>query len=66
MHAEREGQVPAGIRPVNPELVGLLEDPRSRLAPPMNTMTARPAAITLPPTSTSSVAIREVSWAGLS
>jgi hypothetical protein len=28
MHAEREGQVPAGIRPVNPELVGLLEDHR--------------------------------------
>src|SRR6185437_12667610 len=26
--AEREGQVPAGIRPVDPELVGLLEDRR--------------------------------------
>jgi hypothetical protein len=28
MHAEREGQAPAGIGPVDPELVGLIEDPR--------------------------------------
>jgi hypothetical protein len=28
VHAEREGQVPAGIGPVNPEPVGLVEDPR--------------------------------------
>ena len=65
MHAEREGQAPAGIQPVNPELVGLLGAPDSRLAPNAP-MTGRPAAITLPPTSASLVAIRAVSGSGLS
>jgi hypothetical protein len=66
MQAEREGQVPAGIWPADAELVGVLEDLRVAVAPPMNTMTGRPAAITVPPTSTSSMATREVSWTGLS
>ena len=38
----------------------------SRLAPPIATMTGVPLAITVPSTSASSVAIREVIWTGLS
>jgi VIT1/CCC1 family predicted Fe2+/Mn2+ transporter len=45
---------------------GCSKTPGSRLAPPMSTRTTRPAAITVPPTSTSSVAVRAVSWTGLS